>query len=110
VGPEAWRQFAGAHGKPLAFPEVGLKPSNQGGGDKPEWIKALNAWMSEHQNTATWQIGENIPKTAAGKVLYFAYFNVSHEGDDGFTIHGRGANPASESVYATLKWGNNTLG
>ncbi|MFN8081479.1 MAG: glycosyl hydrolase [Kineosporiaceae bacterium] len=110
TGPEAWRRWAAQHGKPMAFPEVGLKPASQGGGDKPEWIKGLNAWLTKNANTATWQIGENIPKAAAGKVLYFAYFNVCHEGDCSFTIHGQGANPESESVYRGLKWGNNKLG
>lgn len=110
TGPEAWRRWAAQHGKPMAFPEVGLKPASQGGGDRPEWIRGLNAWLNKHANTATWQIGENIPKDAAGTVLYFAYFNVCHDGDCQFTIHGQGANPQSERVYADLKWGNNKIG
>lgn len=109
-GPEAWRRWAASHGKPLAFPELGLKPAGMGGGDRPEWIKALNAWMTKHANTATWQIGEDIPKAAAGKVLYFAYFNVVHGGDAGFTIFGHGANQDSAPVYRSLKWGNNAAG
>lgn len=106
-GPEAWRQFAKAHGKPLAFPEWGLKPSGQGGQDSPAWIKGFNAWMNTHANTATWQMGEEIPKAAAGKLLYSAYFNVVHGGDASFTIFGAGANPNASSVFPTLKWGNN---
>ena len=71
---------------------------------------SMSKCLTKNANTATWQIGENIPKAAAGKVLYFAYFNVCHEGDCSFTIHGQGANPESESVYRGLKWGNNKLG
>lgn len=103
-GPEAWRQFALAHGKPLCFPETGLKPSG-GSVDHPQWIKAFNLWLNEHANTSTWHLGEPIPSQAAGKVLYSVYFNVSHGGLDGFTIHGRDANPKSEKMFRSLTWG-----
>jgi len=104
VGPEAWRQFAANHGKPMGLPEWGLKPD--GGGDSPEWIKAVNAWATKHANTATWQIGAKIPSAASGKLLYTSYFNVVFGGDPSFTIHGYGANPQSEAVYRSLRWGN----
>ena len=109
VGPEAWRQFAAKHGKPLAFPEWGIKPSSMGGGDSAAWIKGMNAWMNKYDNTATWQLGQEIPKAAAGKILYSAYFNVVHGGNADFTIHGHGANPNAASVFPTLKWGNNAV-
>jgi hypothetical protein len=105
-GLEAWRLFAKEHGKPVAFPEWGLKPPGQGGGDSPEWLKAVNAWMNKHANTATWPLGADIPKAAAGKVLYSCYFNVVHGGDQGFTIYGHGANSRSASVFTSLRWGN----
>jgi hypothetical protein len=105
-GLEAWRQFAREHGKPLAFPEWGLKPSGEGGGDSPEWLKAVNAWMNKNANTTTWSLGADIPKAAAGKVLYSCYFNVVHGGDSGFTIFGHGANSRSASVFPDLRWGN----
>jgi beta-mannanase len=104
-GPEAWRQFAAEHGKPICFPEWGLKPEGDGV-DHPQWIKAVNGWMNEHANTATWTLGEDIPKEAAGKVLYSAYFNVVHGGDPKFTIHGAGANPKSAAIFPRLRWGN----
>jgi hypothetical protein len=105
LGVEAWRQFALQHGKPICFPEWGLKPEGDGV-DHPEWIKAVNAWMNKNANTATWALGADIPKSAAGKVLYSTYFNVVHEGQSGFTIYGTGANPNSAAVFPQLKWGN----
>lgn len=104
-GPESWRQFAKQHGKPLSFPEYGLKPEGAGT-DHPEWIKAFNAWMNKNANTATWRLGEDIPSAAAGKVIYSCYFNVVHEGSEGFTIYGTGANPQSAEIFPKLKWGN----
>lgn len=104
LGPEAWRQFALKHGKPLCFPETGLKPSG-GGTDHPQWIAAFNAWLNLHANPTRWHLGEPIPAEAAGTVLYSIYFNVPHEGQNGFTIHGRGANPKSEKVFRSLTWG-----
>ncbi len=104
-GVEAWRKFALAHGKPIAFPEWGLNPAGSGS-DHPEWIKAVNTWMNRHANTATWRAGAEIPKAAAGKVLYSTYFNVRHGNTDQFTIFGTGANPQSSAVFPDLKWGN----
>ncbi|MDQ1288438.1 MAG: hypothetical protein QG622_2003 [Actinomycetota bacterium] len=104
-GPESWRQFAEEHGKPLCFPEWGLKPEGKGV-DHPEWIKAVNAWMNTHANTATWKLGDRIPQGASGKVLYSVYFNVLHQDKAGFTIHGADANPKSEAVFPKLMWGN----
>jgi Glycosyl hydrolase family 26 len=105
IGPEAWRRFAEQHGKPVCFPEWGLKPEGSGT-DHPEWIRAVNAWMNQHANTASWHLGEPVPASAAGKVLYSAYFNVIHQGDPKYTIHGAGANPRSAAVFAKLTWGN----
>ncbi len=103
LGVEAWRRFAEKHGKPLGFPEMGLKPDF--GSDHPEWIKAFNAWLNQHPNTATWELGTPIPAEAAGKVLYSCYFNVDHGGDNGFTIYGTGANPNSAKMFRSLRWG-----
>jgi beta-mannanase len=105
IGPEAWRQFAEQHGKPVCFPEWGLKPEGRGV-DHPEWIKAVNAWMNKHANTATWDLGRPIPAAAAGKVLYSVYFNVVHRNDAGFTIYGMKANPKSAAIFPRLRWGN----
>ncbi len=104
LGVEAWRVFAQQHGKPLCFPETGLKPSG-GSTDHPEWIRAFNTWLNTHANTAAWHLGEPIPAEAAGRVLYSVYFNVPHDGLAGFTIHGRGDNPKSERLYRQLTWG-----
>jgi hypothetical protein len=105
VGPEAWRQFAEKHGKPLCFPEWGLKPEGKGV-DHPQWIKAFNAWMNKNANVSTWTPGEPLPEEAAGTVLYSAYFNVRHKDKDGFTIYGSGANPKSAALFPKLTWGN----
>jgi hypothetical protein len=105
AGPEAWRRFALRHGKPLCFPEWGLKPEGAGV-DHPEWIRAVNAWMNAHANTAAWQLGRPIPRAAAGTVLYSSYFNVVHQGDSRFTIYGTGANPQAAKLYPTMRWGN----
>jgi acetyl esterase/lipase len=94
-GIETWRQFAEQHGKPIAIPEWGLKPV---GGDSPEFIKRMNAWMAEHAAKP----GDT---NLAGKVIYDVYFNVVHGGDAGFTIYGNGANPNSGAAYAGLRWG-----
>jgi hypothetical protein len=104
LGVEAWRRFAQKHGKPLCFPETGLKPVG-GVTDQPEWVRAFNTWLNAHANTSSWPPGEQIPAEAAGKVLYSVYFNVPHDGLNGFTIYGRGANPKSAKVFRTLEWG-----
>jgi beta-mannanase len=96
VGVEAWRQFAERHGKPIAFSEWGLNPDG-GGGDNPEYIKRMNAWMTEHAARP----GDT---SLAGKVLYDVYFNVRHGGKDGFLIKD-GPNKNSGQVYTGLRWG-----
>jgi hypothetical protein len=96
VGVEAWRTFAERHGKPIGFSEWGLNPGG-GGGDNPEYIKRMNAWMTDHAATP----GE---VTGAGKVLYDVYFNVNHGGTDRFKIKD-GPNVESGKVYQSLKWG-----
>ncbi|MBL8930183.1 MAG: hypothetical protein JNL54_08685 [Kineosporiaceae bacterium] len=104
LGPEAWRRFAADRGKPLCFPETGLKPVG-GVTDQPEWIKAFHAWLTTHANTASWELGDPIPAEASGKVLYSIYFNVLHDGMRGYTIHGAGANPRSAAAFRSLTWG-----
>jgi hypothetical protein len=105
VGLEAWRQFAIARGKPMCFPEWGLKPAGAGV-DHPVWITAVNTWMTKNANTARWPMGQPIPPEASGKVLYSVYFNVVHGGKTGFTIYGTGANKKSAAAYRKLTWGN----
>ena len=105
TGPEAWRQFAEKHGKPVCFPEWGLKPEGEGV-DHPEWIRAMNIWMNKHANIATWTLGQPIPEEASGKVLYSVYFNVLHQDKPGFTIYGAKANPKSAALFPKLRWGN----
>jgi Glycosyl hydrolase family 26 len=41
------RNFAAAHGKPRSFPEwgTGTRPDGHGGGDDPEFIRNMLAWM-----------------------------------------------------------------
>jgi hypothetical protein len=97
AGVEKWRQWAESHGKPLGLSEWGLNPAD-GGGDNPEYIRHMNAWMTEH---AAIPGNPNV----AGRILYDCYFNVKHESDDGFLIKD-GPNPQSASVYRSVRWGN----
>jgi hypothetical protein len=103
-GPEAWRLFAQRHGKPVCFPETGFKP-NGGSTDHPVWLRSFHGWLTEHANTSSWRLGDPVPAEATGTVLYSVYFNVPHDGNSGYTIHGRGANPRSARVYRSLDWG-----
>ncbi len=104
AGLETWRRFAEDHGKPLGLPEWGLCAGQGCGGDHPAYLEAMNAWMREHANSATWRLGAPIPDDAAGKVLYSLYFNIAHAGNDGFLIRG-GPNPQSEALFPRLRWG-----
>ena len=101
VGVETWRQFAEGHGKALGLPEWGLNPG-YGGGDNPDYIRGMNAWLTEHAARP----GE---QNLAGKILYESYFNVRHQGKDGFLIKD-GPNPRSGQVYQSLHWGAQALG
>jgi hypothetical protein len=104
AGVETWRQFAQRHGKPMGLPEWGLCSRSGCGGDHPAYVEAMNAWMTENANTATWQLGQPIPRQAAGKLLYSIYFNTVHQGDRGFLIRG-GPNARSSEVFRQLRWG-----
>ena len=99
-GIETWRKFAEQHGKPLGFPEWGLN-HKAGGGDNPEYIKRMNAWMAEHASRP----GD---PDLAGKVVYDVYFDVNHGGDPGFKIKD-GPNPRSGAAYQSLRWGTQAL-
>lgn len=48
-GLEWHRNFAKAHGKPLAYSEwgVGQKPNGHGGGDNPHFVQQMAAWIAE---------------------------------------------------------------
>lgn len=99
VGPEKWRQFAQARGKPLAFPEWGLRPEG-GGGDDVEFIRGMHEFMSRHAAHP----GE---RNIAGKVVYDVYFNVPLDSDQ-FLIMG-GPNVRSSALYQNLRWGTATF-
>jgi len=97
VGPEAWRQFAASHGKPISFPEWGLN-SGGGGGDDPQFIQGMHDWMAQNAATA----GD---PNLAGKVLYDVYFNIAMGDNTGFVIKD-GPNPQAGKLYTSLRWGN----
>jgi len=59
----ALRNFAAAHGKPMAFPEwaVIIRPDGHGGGDNPHFIRKMHEFIMDPANN----------------VLFHAYFDVS---------------------------------
>ncbi len=87
-GIELWRQFAQAHGKPLAFPEWGCDPS--GVYDNPYYIKKMNEYFRQHAGTGP------------GQVLYEIYFNAW----DSDRIYPTTSVPNAQAMYKSLKWGD----
>jgi len=73
TGIETFRQFAAAHGKPMAISEwSNAGTANQGGGgESPVWVQSLHDWLVKN--------GSQTP--ASGKVLYEVLFNVAGYGD-----------------------------
>lgn len=73
TGIETFRQFAAAHGKPMAISEwSNAGTANQGGGgESPVWMQSLHDWLVKN--------GSQTP--ASGKVLYEVVFNVAGYGD-----------------------------
>jgi beta-mannanase len=92
-GPGAWQAFAVAHGKPLAFPEWGLRS-----GDHPEFVQGMHDFFAAHAAGAA---GSSL----AGKVIYDVYFDIANSGNTGFMLTG-GANPAGAARYKSLSWGS----
>jgi hypothetical protein len=90
-GVGAWLRFAEAHGKPLSFPEWGLRK-----GDHPAFIKGMHDFLTA--NAAR-------PGQVGGKVVYDAYFDIAHERNTGFTLTGS-ANPQAARMYRSLVWGS----
>lgn len=97
AGPERWRVFAQAKGKPLAISEWALSDMD-GGGDNPEYIRAMNTFISEHAAHP----GDT---DVAGKVVYDVYFNVPFNGKQRYLIRD-GISPMASDAYRNLKWGN----
>ena len=62
------RDFAAAHGKPLAFPEWGLliRPDGQGGGDNPYFVQKMHEFFMDPANN----------------VVFHAYTNTSRRYED----------------------------
>lgn len=73
------RDFAIAHGKPLAYPEWGLI-----GGDEPRFIEAMYTWMAE------------LPASGPGSLTFQAYFN------SGSTREELADHPYSKHTYIEL--------
>jgi len=68
VGPEKWRQWALAKGKPVCFPEWGNPAvdtgGGAGGGDNPYFASAFLAWCKANGGSG------------AGQVKYAIYFSI----------------------------------
>lgn len=65
----ALRDFALAHGKPMAIPEwgVAIRPDGHGGGDNPYFVRRMHEFIHDPAN----------------HVVFHAYFNVSASDVDG---------------------------
>ncbi|MFZ0159841.1 MAG: glycosyl hydrolase, partial [Kineosporiaceae bacterium] len=96
-GLGAHQAFAQAHGKPLAFPEWGLRADDPSGSNHPDFITNMHTFMSTHAAAPG--------VDPAGRVIYDVYFNVEHDGDPRWRIDNTAANPRSAAAYAALTWG-----
>jgi len=96
-GLGAHQAFARAHGKPLAFPEWGLRADDPSGSDHPDFIANMHTFMSTHAAAPG--------VDPAGRVIFDVYFNVEHDGDARWRIDNAAANPRSAAAYAVLTWG-----
>ncbi len=76
---ESHRDFAVAHGKPVAYPEWGLI-----GGDEPRFIEQMYIWMA------------NLPADGPGSLAFQAYFN------SGSTREELADHPASKQAFIEL--------
>jgi Glycosyl hydrolase family 26 len=92
LGLGAWRQFAVAHGKPLALPEWGLR--NQ---DNAFYITKMHEFLA----SCAPRPGQSL----AGRCIYDVYFNIANGGNSGFMIYG-GPNPNAADAYRSLRWGS----
>lgn len=87
-GIEAWRQFALAKGKPMAFPEWGCNPSEIV--DCPFYIKKMNEFFRANAGTGPGQVWYEIYFNAWDKDKIFPTTNV----------------PQAAAMYKSLKWGD----
>ena len=91
-GVGSWQSFAARHGKPLSFPEWGLRA-----GDHPAFVQGMHDFLAAHAA----QPGST---DVAGKVVYDVYFDIANGGDGAFMITS-GANPRAAALYRSLSWG-----
>ena len=91
-GVGSWQAFAARHGKPLSFPEWGLRS-----GDHPAFIQGMHDFLAAHAA----QPGSS---DVAGKVVYDIYFDIANGGNGAFMITS-GANPQAAALYRSLSWG-----
>lgn len=86
-GIEAWRQWAAARGKPIAFPEWGLNPEKAS--DNPFFIRQMNDFFRRHAGSGP------------GQVLYEIYFNCYEQ----TRLEPRSGVGRSALQYRELPWG-----
>ena len=80
-GWDYWAEFARSRGKKFAVPEWGVMAgSDASGGDNPEYIEAVLAWMGEH----------------ADLMAFDAYFEETEE----YCRCALSLNPAAQAAYA----------
>jgi hypothetical protein len=98
VGLEAHRLFALSHGVPFSVGEWGNCSSQSlcagGGGEAPEYIKAMNNWFRAHDG--------DVAHPVAGQLLYEVYFNIGND----FALHPTSVQPTTASTYTSLVWGH----
>lgn len=88
VGYEMWRQFAEAHGKPVAFSEWGPDPNSRR--DNPYYIKKMNDFFRQYGGTG------------AGNVWYDCVFTAEGYA---YTFYPSGNVPNAVAMYRSLTWG-----
>lgn len=92
VSLEQHRQFALAHGKPLAIPEWGVAFNETG--DVPAYIQYMRDFFKANAGTG------------AGQVLYDCYFNVIWSPNNfGLYPRAQSLSPNSSDRYVSLSWG-----
>ncbi len=88
LGPESWRQFAAAQGRPLAIGEWSSQAiaGDGGGGDSPAYVKGMHDWLQAHGGRS------------AGQIEYEVLFNMW----DNFGIWPDTRQPKAAQTYRDL--------
>jgi hypothetical protein len=86
-GIGAWREWAAGKGKPMAFPEWGVRP--EAAHDNPFFVRQMHEFFRRHAGSGP------------GQVIYEIYFNCY----DATRLNPRTRVPSAAVEYQRLKWG-----